>query len=69
MLTLEQGKLLVRYARECINCNLMRKDMENKEFSFAKDNQGVFVTLLTYPEKDLRGCIGFPEPVYPLTVS
>ena len=66
MLTLEQGKLLVRYARECINCHLVRKEIENKEFSFAKDNQGVFVTLLTYPEKDLRGCIGFPEPAYPL---
>jgi len=66
MLTIEQGKLLVRYARECINCHLVRKEIENKEFSFAKDNQGVFVTLLTYPEKELRGCIGFPEPAYPL---
>ena len=27
---------------------------------------GVFVTLTTYPEDDLRGCIGYPEPVAPL---
>ncbi len=66
MLTLEQGKLLVKYARECINGHLVRKEIENKGFAFAKDDQGVFVTLLTYPEKDLRGCIGFPEPAYPL---
>ena len=27
---------------------------------------GVFVTLHTYPNYELRGCIGFPEPLYPL---
>jgi len=33
--------------------------------SFEKDG-GVFVTLKTYPDLDLRGCIGYPEPVAPL---
>ena len=28
--------------------------------------RGVFVTLHRYPEEELRGCIGFPLPVYPL---
>lgn len=28
--------------------------------------RGVFVTLETYPTGRLRGCIGFPLPVYPL---
>ncbi|MEM3342210.1 MAG: TIGR00296 family protein [Thermoplasmata archaeon] len=32
---------------------------------FSK-NYGVFCTLDTYPEKELRGCIGFPEPIFPL---
>lgn len=27
---------------------------------------GAFVTLNTYPDHELRGCIGFPMPVYPL---
>lgn len=31
-----------------------------------REKQGVFVTLLTHPGHDLRGCIGFPEPVLPL---
>lgn len=30
------------------------------------EKRGVFVTLNTYPDGELRGCIGFPEPVYPL---
>lgn len=31
-----------------------------------KKNGGIFVTLKTHPGDDLRGCIGFPEPVIPL---
>lgn len=27
---------------------------------------GVFVTIYTYPEGNLRGCIGFSDPIYPL---
>ncbi len=27
---------------------------------------GVFVTINTYPQGNLRGCIGYPEPVYQL---
>ena len=29
-------------------------------------NCGAFVTIESYPDGKLRGCIGFPEPVYPL---
>lgn len=31
-----------------------------------EEKAGAFVTLNTYPEGELRGCIGFPEPIYPL---
>lgn len=31
--------------------------------------RGVFVTLRTVPADDLRGCIGFPLPVYPLRAA
>ncbi len=31
-----------------------------------KRKYGVFVTLNTYPDGNLRGCIGFSEPLYPL---
>ena len=30
---------------------------------------GVFVTLTTHPGDDLRGCIGYPEPVAPLLTA
>ena len=30
---------------------------------------GVFVTLTTYPEDDLRGCIGYPEPIAALATA
>ncbi|MCI4325889.1 MAG: TIGR00296 family protein [Thermoplasmata archaeon] len=31
--------------------------------------RGVFVTLRRHPSNELRGCIGFPVPVYPLRVA
>jgi|HubBroStandDraft_3_1064219.scaffolds.fasta_scaffold203391_1 uncharacterized protein (TIGR00296 family) len=34
-----------------------------------RDPRGVFVTLQTYPKGRLRGCIGFPLPVFPLHVA
>ena len=67
-LTLEEGAYLVRLARKTIEVYLSGKspapprDAPEK----LKRKQGVFVTLNTYPEKELRGCIGFPLPEYPL---
>ena len=34
--------------------------------AFFHDPRGVFVTLYRYPDLDLRGCIGIPEPVMKL---
>ena len=55
-------------ARRAIEAHLQGKD-----FSVPKDipdrfrkKSGVFVTLNTYPDSDLRGCIGYPEPIMPL---
>lgn len=31
-----------------------------------QEKSGVFVTIDTYPARDLRGCIGYPEPFFPL---
>jgi uncharacterized protein len=33
---------------------------------FFRQPRGVFVTLRRFPGAQLRGCIGFPRPVYPL---
>jgi len=58
--SLEQGRELVRYARDSI----LNNRAEIKNFG---EKRGVFVTLYTYPDKKLRGCIGFPYPIYPLS--
>jgi len=62
------GELLVQLARKAVELyvksgkKLKPKDMPG-EFI---EKRGVFVTLHTYPDKELRGCIGYPEPVMPL---
>lgn len=63
----EEGKLAVRIARRVVEGHVKREKPALPEVpdSFRK-NSGVFVTLTTYPSDDLRGCIGYPEPVMPL---
>ncbi|MFC1454542.1 TIGR00296 family protein [Candidatus Undinarchaeota archaeon] len=64
---LEQGKLLVEIARKKIEANLKGKDYSPKKYPKEFDEEmGVFVTLETHPAKELRGCIGYPEPIMPL---
>jgi len=67
MFTLEDGSAAVRYARAVIERGLGRKDVRipHRRDSFDVPS-GVFVTLNTHPGKDLRGCIGYSEPVLPL---
>lgn len=61
---LESGKYLVKKAREIITAFLNSKPLPEVK-GFPK-KQGVFVTLKTYPGMELRGCIGFPDPILPL---
>lgn len=65
MFSLEQGARLIRLARDSIKSGSSRSprvgSAAKNEFS---DMRGVFVTL--QKNNRLRGCIGFPEPVYSL---
>lgn len=66
MISILQAKKLIKLARDSISSYLAHKEIKvddhlKKEFS---DILGVFVTLNKGDE--LRGCIGFPEGVYPL---
>jgi len=67
MLNSEEGKKAVVFAR-----NIIEKYVKNSKTIIAdlegvfNEKQGVFVTIHTYPEHDLRGCIGIPLPVMPL---
>ncbi len=66
MLTLEDGKRLIKLARASISSVFEKEELEinNKIKKRYNKKQGVFVTLKINDE--LRGCIGFPEPSYPL---
>jgi uncharacterized protein (TIGR00296 family) len=68
MLSFKAGIKLVKLARVTVE-----KYLENRKFLLEKisdkelnKKRGVFVTIETYPEKNLRGCIGFPYPTLPL---
>jgi len=38
---------------------------ETSRPQWFREKKGVFVTISEYPSGDLRGCIGYPEPVFP----
>ena len=61
MFTLADGEAAVRAARQAILAG-PRVAMPAR----FDEKGGVFVTLRTHPERELRGCVGYPEPVLPL---
>jgi uncharacterized protein (TIGR00296 family) len=67
-LTLAQGGDLVKYARNIIEDYFAGTKPDEPESlkEIFKEDSGVFVTLEIYPKNQLRGCIGFPEPIMPL---
>jgi uncharacterized protein (TIGR00296 family) len=67
MLSLENGKKIVKFGREVIKSILKNEDIKLSNLeNFFNEKSGVFVTIHTYPEHMLRGCIGIPEPIMPL---
>ncbi len=60
------GKKLLKAARDSVVAYFDKKPFTLDGFPHKL---GVFVTIKTYPSHELRGCIGFPEPVYPLNVG
>lgn len=55
---------LLKLARKCIAERLGKSEESDVSAEEFPDKQGVFVTL--HKDGQLRGCIGFPEAVYPL---
>jgi len=60
----KDGGLLLEIARGTIESHLLGKPYSPGYPDSFRENRGVFVTLNKNGE--LRGCIGFPEPVMPL---
>ena len=62
----DEGIFAVKAARESIEKETLGL---SPDIDFPKSfdrKSGVFVTINTYPEGNLRGCIGYPEPAFPL---
>lgn len=72
LLDLEKGEFLVKLSRAAVEEYLrsgvkIEPPPNTPEELYQK--RGVFVTLKTYPYKELRGCIGYPEPIMPLVLA
>ena len=68
MLSIKQGIQAVQYARKVAEHHVKKssyKELLSGDL-FSK-KQGAFVTFHTYPDHDLRGCIGIPLPVMTLS--
>ena len=67
MLSKDEGDFLLRLARKAIETYILEGKVLNvpePPTTALKENMGVFVTL--HENEELRGCIGYPEPVKPL---
>ncbi|MDI6825722.1 MAG: TIGR00296 family protein [Candidatus Aenigmarchaeota archaeon] len=65
MLSEEDGKKLVKLARQTVEDYFKTKRFVLKKDEF-KEKRGVFVSIHSFPDHELRGCIGYPDPVLPL---
>ncbi len=64
-LSAEEGKFLVRLARESILAKMKGQAIKVPEVSEKlREKRGVFVSL--HKDGELRGCIGYPYPYLPL---
>jgi len=67
MLSLVEGVKAVQFARRIIE-EYVKHEMKSSQIlgNSFHEKQGVFVTLHTFPDHELRGCIGIPLPVMTL---
>ncbi len=69
--SLKDGKILIELARKSIESGFKNSEKNKEEIKIPnspkfKQARGVFITLYSYPEKNLRGCIGYPYPDFPI---
>jgi len=66
----EDGELAIRLARAVIDQVVKGKALPEFDLpDIFKKKSGAFVTINVFPELRLRGCIGYPEPYFPLFES
>jgi uncharacterized protein (TIGR00296 family) len=77
VVTADEGEAAVRLARAAIEQGFDLPPGGDAATPFRTialpgvldEPRGVFVTLRRHPSNELRGCIGFPVPVYPLRAA
>ncbi|UCE45152.1 MAG: TIGR00296 family protein [Methanobacteriota archaeon] len=63
----DEGRIAVVIARSAVEGHVRNERPSEVDAPSAFEKKsGVFVTLSTHPGDELRGCIGYPEPVAPL---
>jgi uncharacterized protein (TIGR00296 family) len=67
-MNLKDGEFAVKFARKTIEMWVSERKtpVTPKVPKMFKEKSGVFTTLHTYPDHELRGCIGLPYPNKPL---
>ena len=69
-MSLDEGRAAVRLARETLESHVRRtpRGLQPRPPGVLAEKRGVFVTLNTLEgeTKQLRGCIGYPQPIKPL---
>ncbi|HEC81862.1 MAG TPA: TIGR00296 family protein [Thermoplasmatales archaeon] len=64
MLSFDEGVEAVRFARNVVDAAVKQEVLPDVKLSETfQQKKGAFVTLLNFPHRDLRGCIGIPEPI------
>lgn len=64
---MEEGRKAVQIARRVIEEHVRREKPSKHIFPPKFDEKsGIFVTIEKFPSGDLRGCIGYPYPYFPL---
>ena len=68
--SLEEGTIAVKVARRVVESTVLGTDPGEMDIPETfKEPGGVFTTINTYPSRDLRGCIGYSEPVMPIILA
>ncbi|MBN1109483.1 MAG: TIGR00296 family protein [Methanomassiliicoccales archaeon] len=63
----QEGAIAVKLARRAVDAETRDLDIDTFDAPDGfRQKGGAFVTLKTFPGDELRGCIGYPEPVFPL---
>lgn len=63
----QEGTFAVKLARKGVDAETRDLDIDTFDVPDSfRQKSGAFVTLKTFPGEELRGCIGYPEPIFSL---